>query len=73
MSNNLSNNAITFESYLNDQIPELENFTRTSIVEITKVIHKLKNRNSVGWDNIPTKIIKANVNVLCSNTIKFNK
>ena len=50
---------------LYDQIRESENVTQTSIiVEITEVIHKLKNSNSVGWENIPTNIIKANINVL---------
>ena len=38
LRNNISNNAITFESYLNDQIPESENFIQTSTAEITKVI-----------------------------------
>ena len=44
LSYNISNNAITFESDPNDQIPLSENFTQTSIiiVEITKVIDKLK-------------------------------
>ena len=64
LSNNISNNAIIFESYLNGQIPESENFIHTSIVEITKVIHKLKYSNNVGWDNIPANTIKAHVNVL---------
>ena len=32
--------------------------------KITKVIHKLKTSNSVSCYNIPTNIIKANVNVL---------
>ena len=35
----------------------------TSVVEITKVIQSLKNSNSVGYDNIKTNIIKANVNI----------
>ena len=37
---------------INDQIPESENFTQTSIVEIIKVVHKLKNSDIVGWNNI---------------------
>ena len=64
LSSNISNNAITFESYVNYQIPVSEKFTQTSLVEISKVIHKLKNSNSVGWDNIQPKIIKSNVNIL---------
>ena len=64
LRNNIRNNAITFESNLNDQIPESENVTKISTLEIIQVIHKLKYSNSVGWDNIATKIIEANVNIL---------
>ena len=63
LSKNISNNAFPLESYLNDQIPESENFTQTSMLEITNVINKLKNSNSVGWDNIPSNTIK-DVNIL---------
>ena len=31
---------------------------------ITKIITNLKNSNSVGWDNIPTNILKTLVNTL---------
>ena len=37
---------------------------QTSTHEIAKVILKLKISNIVGWDNIPTKIIKVIVNIL---------
>ena len=35
-----------------------------SAPQITKVIHKLKNSNSVGWYYITTNIITAKVNIL---------
>ena len=57
-----------------DQIPESDNFHQTSIHEITKIIKNLKNSNSVGWDNIPTSILKINViHNLRPNTLEFNK
>ena len=64
MSDNINNNLTAFESYLADQIPEVDNFHQTSIHEITKIIKILKNGNSVGWDNIPTDIRKINVMTL---------
>ena len=57
-------NILTFENYLVDQIPEAENFQPSSIPEITKIITNLKQSNSVGWDNIPTTILKSNINIL---------
>ena len=58
LSNNINKRAILFESCQNDKIQESETFTnglknafaQTSALEITKVIHKLKNSNSVTWD-----------------------
>ena len=64
MSNNINNNLTAFKSYLDDQIPESDNFHQTSIHEITKIMKNLKNRNSVGWDNILTNILKTNVMTL---------
>ena len=64
MSNNINNNIFIFKNYLVDQIPEAENFQPSSIQEITKIITKLKQSNSVGWDNIPTTILKSNINIL---------
>ena len=58
MSDNINNNLTAFESYLDDQIPGSYNFHKTSIHEITKIIKKIKNSNSVGWDNNPTNIRK---------------
>ena len=64
MSNNINNNSLKFENYL-DQIPEAENFQpSSSIPEITKIITNLKQSNSVGWDNIPMTILKSNINIL---------
>ena len=64
LSNSINNNILTFENYLVDQIPEAENFQPSSIPEITKIITNLKQSNSVGWDNIPTTILKSNINIL---------
>ena len=58
LSDNKNNNLTAFERYLDDQIPESDNFHQTSIHEITKIIKNLKNSNSVGLDNIPTNILK---------------
>ena len=49
LSDNNNNNLTAFESYLDDQIPESDNFHQTSIHEITKIIKHFKNINSVGW------------------------
>ena len=49
---------------IDDQIQESENFHQTSILEKKKIIKKLKNSNSVGWDNIPSNILKTNVKTL---------
>ena len=54
----MNNNLTAFGSYLHDQIPESDNFHQTSIHEIKKIIKNLKNSSSVGWDNIPTNILK---------------
>ena len=70
MSNNINNNILTFENYLVDQIPEAENFQPSSIPEKTKIITNLQQRNNVGWDNIPTTILKYNINIL--TPILFN-
>ena len=51
-------------NYLVDQIPEAENFQPLSTLEITKIITNLEQSNSVGWDNIPTTILKSNINIL---------
>ena len=40
LSDNINNNLTAFESYLDDQIPESDNFHQTSIHEITKIIKK---------------------------------
>ena len=64
LSDNINNNLTAFESYLDDQIPESDNFHQTSIHETTKIIKNLKNRNGVGWDNIPTNILETNVMTL---------
>ena len=55
---------MAFESYLDDQIPESDNFHQTSILEITKIIKNLKNSNCVGWFNIITNIVKTNIMTL---------
>ena len=64
LSNNINNNMLTFKNYLVDQIPEAENFQPSSIPAITKIVSNLKQSNSVGWDNIPTTILKSNINIL---------
>ena len=63
MNNNINNNILTFENYLVDRIPEAENF-QPSILEITTLITDLQQSNSVGWDNIPTTILKSTINIL---------
>ena len=63
LSNNIYNNILTFENYLVDQIIEAKNFQPSSILE-TKIITNLKQSISVGWDNIPTTILKSNINIL---------
>ena len=40
LSDNINNNLTAFESYLDDQIPESDNFHQISIREITKIIKK---------------------------------
>ena len=47
-----------------DQILEAENFQPSSIPEITKIITNLKQSNSVDLDNIPTTMLKSNINIL---------
>ena len=64
LSNNINNNIVTFENYLVDPIPEAENFQLLPIPEITEIITNLMQSNSVGWDNIPTIILKSNINIL---------
>ena len=64
MSDNINNNLTAFESYLDDQIQESDNFHQTSIHEITDIIKNLKNNNSAGWNNIPTNILETNVMTL---------
>ena len=64
LSDNINNNLTAFESYLDDQIQESDNFHQTFIHEITKIIKNLKNSNSVGWDNIHTNILETNVMTL---------
>ena len=49
---NIDNDFTAFESYLDDQIPESDNFHQTSIHEITEIIKHLKNNNSVGCYSI---------------------
>ena len=66
LSNNINNYILTFENDVVDQILEAENFQPSSIPEITKIISILKQSNSVGWDNIPTTILKSNINFLAS-------
>ena len=61
LSDNINDNLTAFESYLDDQIPESDNFHPTPILEITKNIKKFKHSSSVGLDNIPTNIPKTNV------------
>ena len=63
-SDKINNNLTAFKSYLDNQIPESYNFHQTFILEITKIITNLKNSNSVGWDNIPTNMLKTNVMTL---------
>ena len=48
LNDNINNNLTGFESYLDDQILESDNFHQTSIHDITKIIKNLKNSNSVG-------------------------
>ena len=64
LSNNVNNNILTSENYLVDKISEAENVQPSSIPEITKIIKIFKQSNSVGWDNIPTTILKSNINIL---------
>ena len=64
LSDNINNNLTAFESYLDGQITESDNFHQTSIHEITKIIKKFKNTSSVGWHNIPTNMLKTNVMTL---------
>ena len=64
MSDNINNNLREFKSCLDDQISESDNFHQTYILKITKIIKILKYSNSVGWDNIPTNILKTNVTTL---------
>ena len=42
LSYNFDNDFTAFESYLDDQIPESDNFHQTSIHEITEIIKHLK-------------------------------
>ena len=64
LSNNINNNIVTFQNYLDDQIPVAENCQPSSITEITKIITNLKQSNTLGWDNISTTILKSNINIL---------
>ena len=64
LSDNINNNLNEFESYLDDQITESDNFHHTSILKVTKFIKNLKNSNCIGYDNIPTNILKTNVMTL---------
>ena len=64
LSNNINNNILTFANYLVDQITEAENVQPSSIPEITKIVINLKQRKSVGWDNIQTTILKSNIIIL---------
>ena len=57
---NINNNFLTFENYLVDQIPEAENFQPSSKLKQLPTL----SRASVGWDNIPTTILKSNINIL---------
>ena len=61
LSDNINYNLTTFESYIDDQIPESANSHQTSILEKTKIIKNLQNNNNVECDNISTNIIKTNV------------
>ena len=63
LSNSINNNILTFENNLFDQIPEAENFQPSSIPEITKIITNFQQSKSVGWENIPTTILKSNINI----------
>ena len=40
LSDNINNNLTAFDSYLDDQIPESDNFHQTSIHEKTKIINE---------------------------------
>ena len=62
----INNDLTAFESYLDAKIPESDNFQQTPIYEITKIIKKFKNSNSLGCDNIPTNILKTNVMTLAT-------
>ena len=75
LSDNINNNLTAFESFLDGQIPESDNFHQTSIHEITKIIKNLKNSNRVGWENIPTNVLKTNVMTLevSPNILEFNQ
>ena len=64
MSDNIINNVTAFEIYLDHQIRKSDNFHHTSIHEIMKSIKNLKNKDSVGWDNNPTNILKTNIMAL---------
>ena len=73
LSNSINNNILTFENYLVDRIPEAENFQPSSIPEINKIITNLKQSSSVGCDNIPTTILKSNINILAPILSILNK
>ena len=60
LSNNLNNNIL---NYLVDQIPEAENCQQT-FPEITKFMANLNKVSSVARNDIPTTILKCNVNIL---------
>ena len=64
LSYNINNNLTALERYLDDQIPESDDFHQTSIHEITKIIKNCKNSNSIGWDNTPTNTLKTIVMTL---------
>ena len=42
LSDKINNNLTAFESFLDDQIPDSDDFHQTSIHEITKIIKNLK-------------------------------
>ena len=58
LCDDINNNLTAFESYLDDQIRESDNSNKTSIHEITKIVQKIKNSNSVGWDNTQLTYLK---------------
>ena len=58
LSKNFPSNDTQFKNYLGTPAPHSMYLFATSVAEILRVIKTLKNSNSLGHDNLPTKFIK---------------